>query len=123
MALSSELRVYKDTYELTSYIMDRVQDFPKVFKYNLGSRLIDSALLCLGHIERANTDMGNRVQHLTDFQVEFATLKTLMSLCKDRKLINLRQAANFGRFSSNIGRKIGGWKKSALRAEYLLRGL
>lgn len=116
MALSSDLKVYKDTYDMTSFIMDCVDNFPKAYKHNLGHRLINKSLVCLELIERANTDRDNRVVHLANFQIEFAALKTLLNLCKDRHLINIRQSGCFGAFSSNIGRQIVGWKKSALRA-------
>lgn len=115
MALSSDLKVYKDTYEMASFIMDCVDNFPKAYKHNLGNRLIDKSLNCLDFIERANTDRDHRASHLSNFQIEFAALKTLLNLCKDRHLINLRQSGRFGAFSSNIGRQIVGWKKSALR--------
>ena len=115
MALCSELKVYKDTYQMTLFIMECVDNFPKAYKYNLGSRLIDKVLTCLDYITRANQDMQHRAKLLGDFQVEFEALKTLLNLAKDKKLINLVRAGRFGQFSSNIGRQIVGWKKSALR--------
>lgn len=115
MALASELKVYKDTYAMTSLIMDCVDEFPKAYKYNLGGRVIDKALACLDLIGRANMEIDRRAELLTEFQICFSALKTLLNLCKDRHLINLVRAGKFGQFSSNIGRQIAGWKKSALR--------
>ena len=115
MALSSELKVYKDTYQMALFIMECVDNFPKAYKHNLGNRLIDKVLSCLDYITRANQDIGSRAKLLGDFQVEFEALKTLLNLAKDKRLINISRAGRFGAFSSNIGPQIVGWKKSALR--------
>lgn len=50
MALSSELRVYKDTYQMTLFIMECVDNSQKAYKHNFCNRLIDKVLSCLENL-------------------------------------------------------------------------
>lgn len=41
MTLTSELPIYRDTYELVSLLFDYVPAFPKLFKFSIGQRMLD----------------------------------------------------------------------------------
>ena len=49
--IASELKVYRDTYELTKLILEVVKQFPKLAKYTIGQRAIDTCLNLLDLIQ------------------------------------------------------------------------
>jgi len=51
--LSSELPIYRDTYNLTSLIVDYVGAFPKLHKHTIGQRLTNVALDLFEYIQLA----------------------------------------------------------------------
>ena len=42
--IASELKVYRDTFNLTKLILEVVKHFPKLAKYTIGQRAIDTCL-------------------------------------------------------------------------------
>lgn len=44
MALSEELPLYRDTYRLLNNLLILTQDFPRFFRYSMGSRMVDLTL-------------------------------------------------------------------------------
>ena len=41
MALSEELPLYRDTYRLLNDLLLLSQEFPRFFRYSMGSRMVD----------------------------------------------------------------------------------
>ena len=55
MALSEELPLYRDTYRLLNNLLILTQDFPRFFRYSMGSRMVDLTLDMLSLIYKANS--------------------------------------------------------------------
>ena len=58
MALSEELPLYRDTYRLLNNLLILTQDFPRFFRYSMGSRMVDLTLDMLSLIYKANSSYG-----------------------------------------------------------------
>ena len=53
MALSEDLPLYRDTYRLLNNLLALTQDFPRFFRYSMGSRMVDLTLDMLSlHTDR-----------------------------------------------------------------------
>ena len=57
--IASELKVYRDTFELTKLILEVVKQFPKLAKYTIGQRAIDTCLNLLDLIQMINLSSYN----------------------------------------------------------------
>lgn len=92
--LASELKVYRDTYQLVNTIVDYQSKFPRLYKYTIGQKMVNVALELFEYIQLANMFKDNRSRHLNGFVVKFELLKVLIRLSAERKLITLGQQAN-----------------------------
>lgn len=52
--LTSELPVYRDTFDLVSLIMDYSVTFPKSYKHTIGLKLMNVALELFEYLQLAN---------------------------------------------------------------------
>ena len=55
MALSEDLPLYRDSYRLLNNLLLLTQDFPRFFRYSMGSRMMDLTLDMLSLIYKANS--------------------------------------------------------------------
>ena len=74
--IAKELQVYKDTYKFVRSVANVQKDYSKQFKYVLGAKTLDTALLLFEYIQQANMFRDNRRVYLNGFIVKFETLKT-----------------------------------------------
>lgn len=111
--LSSELPIYRDTYNLTSLIVDYVGAFPKLHKHTIGQRLTNAALDLFEYIQLANraaTERDKRVRYLECFVIKFELLKVLVRLCGEKKIITLKQLSRLSVLIESIGKQANAWK-------------
>ena len=67
--IASELKVYRDTFKLTKLILEVVKQFPKLAKYTIGQRAIDTCLNLLDLIQIINmSEVRERKQYFLWFQ-------------------------------------------------------
>lgn len=84
--LVSNTRIYLDMRQLLDNILDNIlditPDFPRAYKFSVGSKMHDIAVDLLLDISAAYIDRDRtaRIQHLSDFQFKFETLKTLLRI-------------------------------------------
>jgi hypothetical protein len=115
--LTEELKVYRDTYSLMNVLLDLREHFPKTYKYSFGDRLFMTALDCCELIQCANSSIAERYSYLDQFNTRFGTLRLLIRLCRDRKLINLNQYAEITLRVGEIGKEIKGWQRASRKPE------
>ena len=84
--LVSNTKIYLDCTRLFNVILDITPEFPRAYKYSVGNRMHELAIDLLDEIAAAyiNRDRATRVQHLTNFQTKFNTLKTLLRTAGER---------------------------------------
>ena len=64
MAISSSLKVYKDSYDLLVYLYQISVNFNKDFKYSLGEKIKNETIEILINIYKANSDFLERKNNL-----------------------------------------------------------
>lgn len=115
MALYQDLPVFADVYALTQKIFTVTQDFPREYKFTLGSDMKRDALVLLRSIYRINK-ARDKVDHLEAFLDDFELLKLEIRLAADLKLLSLKKQAHFAELTDKIGRQITGWRNASLKA-------
>ena len=111
--VASDLKVYRDTFELIVNLIEFQTYFSKMFKYTLGGRIQEDAYPLFRFIQSANMCVGeNRIKFLNGFIVQFETLKTDLRLAAVLKQISIKQQAKIFQYINGIGRQISAWKGS-----------
>ena len=64
MAISSSLKVYKDSYDLLLLLYQISVNFNKDFKYSLGEKIKNETIEILINIYKANSDFLERKNNL-----------------------------------------------------------
>ena len=110
MALSEELPLYRDTYRLLNNLLILTQDFPRFFRYSMGSRMVDLTLDMLSLIYKANSSY-EKVGVLLEFLDRYRMLQMLFRVCVEQKVITERKYASFGLLLEKIGKQATSWKQ------------
>ncbi|WP_225637897.1 four helix bundle protein [Bacteroides thetaiotaomicron] len=80
------------------------QDFPRFFRYSMGSRMVDLTLDMLSLIYKANSSY-EKVGVLTEFLDRYRMLQMLFRVCVEQKVIAERKYASFGLLLEKIGKQ------------------
>ena len=90
--LVSSTKIYLDARKLLDIILDIVPNFPRAYKFTIGAKLQEIGVNLMQEIAASyiNKDKAETVKHLTEFQAEFETMKTLMRIARQRKRIKGR---------------------------------
>jgi len=109
MALCYDLRVYKDTYDLSLKIFEYTKDFDREYKYSLGQDMKSDVLKLMRSIYRANKSFKKR-EHLEKFLDDFEILKLEIRLAGDMKILSVKKQATLVSLMEKIGKQITGWR-------------
>ena len=111
MALYYELPVFKDVYKMTLRIFELTANFSREYKFTLGQDLKRDCILLVRSIYRANKHK-DKVLYLEEFLDHFEVVKLEVRLCKDLRLISIKQQAELALLMDNIGKQITGWRNA-----------
>jgi hypothetical protein len=97
-------------YDLACWLLPRVNDFPRSYRFVLGDRLITVALdLVEGLIEASH--LREKRHTLERVSVQLNRLRLLVRLSKDLKLLTVSRYEYAARAMNEIGAMLGGWLK------------
>lgn len=109
MALSETLPIYLDTYELLRRLMRLVPRLPKVYRYNIGQRLLDTCLDLMVLIYETNASR-EKLPLLERLLRKYEVLTMLMRLLFEEQQLTSQQYAPYVELLAKIGRQATGWK-------------
>lgn len=115
--LVSSTKIYLDARKLLDIILDIVPNFPRAYKFTIGAKLQEIGVNLMQEIAVAyiNKDKAETVKHLTEFQAEFETMKTLMRIAGEREWIKGRgKFANIIELMDEIGKQSSAWKNKVV---------
>nr|WP_294476621.1 four helix bundle protein [uncultured Bacteroides sp.] len=81
MALTEELPIYRATYRLLNMLIRATQDFPRFYKYSLGTRMVDVCLEMSMLIYKANSSY-EKVELIREFLSRFSMLQMLLRVSR-----------------------------------------
>ena len=111
--LANQLSIYKETYNLVKTITIFVNKMPRLYKFTLGEKILNTAYDLFNYIQLANMFKEDRNKHLQMFVVKFESLKTLLRLGFElRALEGLNRQVEIARLTESIGRQVTAWKNS-----------
>ncbi len=105
-----QMIVYQKAYDLLFWIKPTVERFVRVHRYSLGVELEKEALELLKSIARLNIKKDKK-QAIEECFVCYETVKILLRLSKDFKLISIRQYEYSSELIVEIEKMLFGLKK------------
>ena len=115
--LVSSTKIYLDARKLLDTTLSVVHDFPREYKFTIGSKLQEISVNLMQEIAAAyiNRDKAETIKHLTEFQAEFETMKTLMRIAGEKEWIKGRwKFANIIELMDEIGKQSSAWKNKVI---------
>ena len=103
-------------YDLTRWILEKVDSFPKNQRFIFGTRLADQAIDVLEPLVEASYSR-EKAEILATANRKVETLCWLVRLAKDRKVLTERQYLFASQGQAECGRMLGGWLKQAMSKE------
>lgn len=111
--LANQLSIYRETYNLVKIVTIFVNKMPRLYKFTLGEKILNTAYDLFNYIQLANMFKEDRNKHLQMFVVKFESLKTLLRLGFElRALEGLNRQVEIARLMESIGRQVTAWKNS-----------
>lgn len=109
MALSEELPIFRDTYELLLRLIELKQQLPRLHRYDLGSRMVDYGLNMAELIREANTTR-EKGPALERFLLCHGNLTMVLRACSDLRIIDSKKHAQLTLLLVRIGKQATAWK-------------
>jgi len=107
-----ESPIYSKTYDLVLWLIPQVIKFPREHRFGLGERVTQRTLDFQETIIAAGLRQDNDSLHLLHCaDIQLAQLRHTLRICKDLKLISIRQYEHVAAMLVEIGRLLGGWQK------------
>jgi len=98
-------------YDLTLWILQKIEKFPRTYRYNVGERLVSNSLdLLMSLVEAAYS--SDKALLLKAASAKTNTLRYLLRLSKDLQMLSIDSYGFASEHLDEIGRMIGGWSKS-----------
>ena len=99
-------------YDLTRWILEKIDSFPKNQRFIFGTRLADHALEVMELLVEAAYSR-RKTELLSDANRKLEMLRWLMRLAKDRQVLTEKQYLFACQGLAECGRMVGGWLKQA----------
>jgi len=103
-------------YDITKWLLDRVDSFPKNQRFIFGQRLADRALNILEALVEA-TYSARKADLLAGVNRDIEVMRWLIRMATDRKVLTPRQYEHCCMSLNECGRMVGGWWKQAATKE------
>lgn len=112
MAKNEELPIFLDCYQVLTHLLNLVPKMPKVFRFNVGQRMLDACLDMIDLAFEANSQYNQaKIPYINQLMNRHSTLRMLLRQMKEHGVIDSRQQAMYILLLDKIGKQANGWKK------------
>jgi hypothetical protein len=103
--------IFNKTYDFIKWLLPLTVGFPRSQRFVIASALQQEALRFQGLLIEA-VHQADTLARLDEADAELDKLRTHLRLCHDLKLLSHGQYGQAARMVSELGRLLGGWKKT-----------
>lgn len=104
--------IFSKTYDLLLWLVPATAKFPREQRFVLAQALQQDAFNFQGLLMEA-VHSGQALHKLNAADAELDKLRTRLRLARDLKLISVHQYQHVAAMLTEIGKLLGGWKKTA----------
>lgn len=109
-----ELQIYRDISELIKRVFIIVKNFPRDYKFTLGTRIQNTALDCADLVYKSARHK-EKYQYLDDLVSSLDFLSFLIRTSKDMNIVTEKQYALYAEVSRPCVKQAAGWLKSSTK--------
>lgn len=109
--MKNDFPLLKKFYEITDWLMDKAEKFPKVVRFTFSNRIVNLSLDILEKINYA-VYKKERLVILQEISSYIENLRILIRLAKDRQYLSIKQYKFISKEIDEAGKMLGGWIKS-----------
>ena len=107
--------IFSKTYDLLIWLVPATTKFPREHRFVMAQKIQETALQFQEHLIEAGLYNGNaRERSLARADVVLTKLRFYIRLSKDLQLLTPRQYQHVAKMVAEVGRLLGGWRKSAI---------
>ena len=116
-SMAKELQVLTDFYDLSLYMIQRIEKFPRHHRYSLGTTMEQRLQTMQALLVRAKylSAVEPKLELLATANVELEVLRFQVRLAHDLKALATHSHGHTVKLMEQVGVQVGGWLKS-LRA-------
>lgn len=108
-----DIPIFKKTYELYAEFYGWRKSIPKQDRFAIWQKCENFALEILEYIiEASHLSKAEKLPALQKANVKIDLLRVFLRLCKDTKVLNMKQYIQAEQNLDEIGKMLGGWIKS-----------
>jgi hypothetical protein len=107
----NESPIFSKTYDFIIWLLQTTEKFPKSQRFVMAKRVEEAILNFHDRILRAAIIKGEVEKNLDEADYELEKFRFYLRICKDLKLISLKQYEYTSKNTVEIGKLLGGWKK------------
>ncbi len=100
------------TYDFSLWLIQKVEHFPRSYRFSVGDRLVAAVIDLLLHLVDA-AYAREKTTILTEVNGMLNRMRYLLRLAKDLKLFTLDSYGYAAERVEEIGRMAGGWRKAS----------
>jgi hypothetical protein len=101
-------------YDLALWLVQKVEHFPKSYRFSVGDRIVKEGLDLVQTLVRC-AYASDKVKLLELASAQTNSLRYLIRMAKDLRLMGIDSYGFSTGCVEEIGRMVGGWQKSVLR--------
>lgn len=109
--MKDDFPLLKKWYEISDWLMDRAEKFPKIVRFTFSNRIVNLTLNILEKITQAVYE-EKRLAILQKISSDIEKLRILIRLAKDRHYLSISQYKFISQEINEAGKMLGGWIKS-----------
>lgn len=111
--MATEMVIFTRTYDFISWLIPFTQNFPRSQRFVVTGRLQNASLNFQELLIEANAKRGTeRKEKLEEADVELLKIRLYLRLCNKWDWIKSGQYQHASKMVAEMGRLLGGWKKS-----------
>ena len=104
--------IFSRTHDLLKWLSQAARRFPRDQRFILAQRLMAKAFALEDALVAASFDQAKTREQLIAADVALTGLRRVLHLCNDLGHLGDRQYGHVSRMVAEVGRLLGGWKKS-----------
>jgi hypothetical protein len=108
--MRQDLPAIQKAYDVAKELFQRVGNFPKEYRYNLGDRIIESVLGVLENLTVAAYS-SRKGELLDEASLKLDRLRILVRLSRELGPVSNKGYEHIAVMTDDLGRQIGGWRK------------
>ncbi len=109
-----EMVIFTRTFDFLTWLLPATNNFPRAHRHSFTQRLLDAAFDLRERLEEAKVRRGpQRLEKLTLADEALAKVRLYLRLAHRWTWLSSDQYRHVSKMVNEIGRLLGGWKKSA----------